>query len=346
MSTSALSPEVLAVLDALHDAALVVDRHGLIVFANDLAEPLLGHRPADLVGLQVENLLPPPMRHIHGVMRRKATDDGTRRPMHSGVPIVALCADGSTIPVDISLSPLRGVGDGYTLACIRDRREQARLEQEARAAEDRYRMVVTTASEVFYRVRTDADTLRGQVEFVSPQCERVTGLSPSEFIEHPSLWIDCVHPEDRPVVFRTTQEILQRGVEASRYYRLRHATTGEYRWIADRVVPIRDDGGRVIGHQGVARDITEQRIAELAHQQLEHELRQAQKMEAVGRLAGTVAHDFNNLITLILASTDAAHQYVGDGSLLREHLVEISDAGERATELTRKLLTLCNRKHR
>ena len=103
------------------------------------------------------------------------------------------------------------------------------------------------------------------------------------------------------------------------------------RWIQDRGFPVREDQGRVILFTGVATDITERKA-------LEEQLRQAQKMEAVGRLAGGVAHDFNNLLTVI----------TGYGELMRAKVLEddpptatwkrSSKAGERAAALTRQLL--------
>lgn len=137
-----------------------------------------------------------------------------------------------------------------------------------------------------------------------------------------------------------TQEILAKGVEGSRHYRIRNLATGEYRWVADRVVPLHDEHGQVIGYQGAARDITERRRQDEARERLEEELRQAQKMDAIGRLAGGVAHDFNNLVTVILASCDHARSQVDMDSPIEGNLEEIADAGQRATELTKQLLTL------
>ncbi|MFN7914896.1 MAG: PAS domain S-box protein [Vicinamibacterales bacterium] len=338
--SATLSPHVVAVLDLLQDAALLVDRSGHIAFANRNSAALLGHAHDALIGMPVEALVAPEFREEHARLRSNAMASGRARPMGSGLAIQACRADGTTLPVDISLSPFGPEPALFMLACIRDMSEHARLIREVRSAEERYRMVVTSASEVFYRVAMSDNSLRGQVEFVSPQCERITGITPAEFIANSGLWLECVHPDDRPVLFATTQEILQTGQEGSRSYRLRHVRTGEYRWVADRVVPLHDASGRVCGYQGVARDVTEQRRAEQAKRSLEEELRQAQKMEAIGRLAGNVAHDFNNLITVILASSDHARVQLAPASPVMDTIDEIIDAGERATELTRRLLTL------
>ena len=105
------------------------------------------------------------------------------------------------------------------------------------------------------------------------------------------------------------------------------------RWIRDRVTPIRSTDGHVHRIVGTATDITEQR-------DLEMQLRQAQKMESVGRLAGGIAHDFNNLLTIINGLADLAISSLAEPDPLRTDLEQIRDAGERGAAMTRQLLAL------
>ena len=338
--TSHLSAETAVVLEALADAAVVVDPDGVIVFANQSAGRLFGCPASRLLGESVDVLVPAESRERHAHLRAGYGASGDGRRMGSGLSLSAVCADGTRIAVDVSLDPIGPPDQGLTLACIRDMRAHAELLETARRAEERYRMVVTSASEVFYRVMMDADPMRAVVSFVSPQCEKLTGHPPEAFLTNGALWLECVHPDDRDILFRTTSEILRNGVEASRYYRLLNRETGEYRAVADRVVPLHDPSGRVIGYQGVARDVTERRKIEAERARLEEELRLAQKMDAIGRLAGGVAHDFNNLISVVLASCDGARDVVGPDSSAQAFLIEIQDAAHRAAGLTRQLLTL------
>ncbi len=108
--------------------------------------------------------------------------------------------------------------------------------------------------------------------------------------------------------------------------------------VAVTVTPIRDGDGTIVAVSKIARDLTAKRLAEAALRRTEVEFRQAQKMEAVGRLAGGIAHDFNNLLSIILGYSSLAMTGLKEGDPLRRNLGEIEAAGHRASALTRQLL--------
>jgi PAS domain S-box-containing protein len=325
-------------LDALPDAVIIVQEDGRILRVNAQSEAVFRCRKQDLLGKPVEILLPEHVRRAHGSHRGRYLAEPRRRPMGSGIPLVARRLDGTEFPVDVSLSSVQGQRGRLVIAAIRDLTERTRLMELVRESEAKYRLVVENASEVFYRVRLGPDPARGGVEFVSPQCEQVTGHSPEEFLHNPNLWIESIHPADRAAVFAGTEAILTTRVAATRYYRIASGAVGEYRWIADRVVPLVDRGGTVTGYQGVARDITERVRESDERLRLESQLQQVQKMEAMGRLAAGVAHDFNNLLTIIMGCLDLERVELGPEGYTRAHLTEIEGTAHRAADLTRQLL--------
>jgi len=210
----------------------------------------------------------------------------------------------------------------------RERAERARHE-----VEERFQQLADNIDDVFWLSDPETKTFF----YVSPAYERIWDRTCESLYASPSCFFDAVHPEDRPRV-RAMLEVNGASRHEEPYRIVR--SDGAVRWIRTRAYPVRDARGQVYRVAGVSRDVTEYR-------RLEEQLRQAQKMEAVGRLAGGIAHDFNNLLSVILSYTtlvldDLAPRPNGkqpevDLVAMREDIEEVRRAGERATELTRQL---------
>src|SRR5260370_296325 len=185
------------------------------------------------------------------------------------------------------------------------------------------RQMAASVGEVFWML----DVVRNQLLYVSPAFERIWGRNPSVLDERLNL-LDTVHPEDRDRIRAFLERNTQQACEE--IYRIVRPD-GAVRWIHDRSFPIFSPDGKLYRVTGIAADITDRR-------ELEEQLRQAQKMDAVGRLAGGVAHDFNNLLMVIggysqtlLDGTPAEHPQ-------RFPLEQILKASNRAAALTSQLL--------
>jgi len=195
-------------------------------------------------------------------------------------------------------------------------------------SEKRFRALVESSREVLLLL--DAD---GRITYSTPSVEAQFGWKVDEVTGR--SFIDFLHPEDqKPVSERLRQLVARPGDQTMTEARLRHAD-GTYHSV-DAVVANRLNEPGVGSFVLDARDITEGR-------RLEEQLRQAQKMEAVGRLAGGVAHDFNNLLTAILGYCNLALEEMPPDQPTRRDLEEIRDAGERAATLTRQLLAFSRR---
>jgi PAS domain S-box-containing protein len=197
-------------------------------------------------------------------------------------------------------------------------------ERELKESESRFRQMAETVRSVFW-----VSDPSGAVLYISPGYETIWGRSCQSLYEDPESYLEAVHPDDRARV-ESGQSKRARGEETEEVYRIVRPDRS-IRWIRERGFPIRDDAGRVHRSTGEAEDITEGK-------RLQDELRQSQKMEAVGRLAGGIAHDFNNLLTVILGYGGTLADRVKDNPRATRDITEIRKAANRAASLTRQLL--------
>jgi two-component system, cell cycle sensor histidine kinase and response regulator CckA len=164
----------------------------------------------------------------------------------------------------------------------------------------------------------------------STETHRIFGVPPGEFDGTADTFYSLVHEADRPVVRAATLA----AVAGTAPYDVEHRIVrrdGSERWVHGRADVLRDDHGQRMRLVGTVQDITDRR-------HLEDQLRHSQKMEAVGRLAGGIAHDLNNALTAIAGYAELALGQVPDEHPVRADLDEIRRAAERATSVTRHLL--------
>ncbi len=208
--------------------------------------------------------------------------------------------------------------------------ERTRVEGELRERERMLSNLLENLSGLAYRCRVE--DLR--FEYASPQSALLTGLRDRELVDAQRSLLSLVHREDRQRVRDEIQQALERGASCTTEYRLLHSS-GEVRWVLD-VSRAVFDAAQPVGIEGFITDITERKRLEA---ELEHALRQ----ESIGRLAGGVAHDFNNMLTVITTLVELIQAEVPAASTVREYNEQIGAAADRAAGLTRKLLEFARR---
>lgn len=188
--------------------------------------------------------------------------------------------------------------------------------------EELFRLITESAADMIAVVGADGRRL-----YNSPSYERILGYTSEELAGTPIS--DQIHPDDRDKVFKAANEALSSGLGRSLEYRMRHKD-GSWRILESRASTIVNKG-EVEKLVIVNRDITDRK-------HLEDQFRQAQKMEAVGRLSGGVAHDFNNLLGVIIGYGEIVQESTEPESPQRNCIDEILKAGHRGASLTRQLL--------
>jgi two-component system cell cycle sensor histidine kinase/response regulator CckA len=178
--------------------------------------------------------------------------------------------------------------------------------------------------------RTNA---QGECDFTNKSWLSLTGCTRQEALGHG--WLQAVHPEDRERVRQAAREAFAGREPFELEYRLRHHD-GEYRWFITIERPFQDLDGSFAGYLASCYDVTERK-------RLEDQFRQAQKMEAIGRLAGGLAHDFNNLLTAITGYASFVRDALPAGDPVREDVTQVLSAAERGADLTRQLLAFSRR---
>ena len=229
------------------------------------------------------------------------------------------------------------------LSVVRDISEQRRAEAALRESEEKYRLIAENMADII--TVTDMNL---RFSYVSPSVLRVRGFTVEEAMAQ--TLEEVMTPESLQQVYRAFEEEVQ--LEADKTAdpaRTRIMELEEYRkdgstvWLENIFSFIRDTDGNPVGILSLTRDITERRRAEKEKAMLQAQLNEAQKMESVGRLAGGVAHDFNNMLGVIIGHAEMAMDQVNAGELLHEDLVEILKAAQRSADLTRQLLTFARK---
>jgi len=251
--------------------------------------------------------------------------------------VVFVRRDGTTFPAEFSSVVIPGTGPiPRSFVVFRDISKRRQAEEARRESHDLLAKLAARVPGVIYQFRLFPD---GRIGFpwAGGRMTEVFGLSPDEVRDDAALLFDLVYPEDREQVREWIHESANTLEQFQHEFRVVASEEG-VRWCRAEAVPERMEDGGALWH-GMISDITSDRQMEQALRERDERLRQAQKMESIGRLAGGVAHDFNNLLTVILGYSDLL---LADGEFAQSGWAmpaeQIRAAAERAGGLTQQIL--------
>ncbi|MDO8835796.1 MAG: PAS domain S-box protein [Vicinamibacterales bacterium] len=231
---------------------------------------------------------------------------------------------------------------GHVGLVLAYRQAQARLEESlerARLSE----AFLSRSQELAHVGSWVLDVKTGRLTW-SDEIYRIFGLRPAEFEATYDAFLAHVHPDDRAVVDAAYRTSVQEGHDSYEIgHRVVRQGSGEVRHVHEKAIHECDATGAIVRSVGMVQDITESVRAQEERQRLQAQLIQAQKLESVGRLAGGVAHDFNNMVGVIIGVTEMALERVSPESPLHAELQEIWTAARRSAALTRQLLTFARK---
>ena len=231
--------------------------------------------------------------------------------------------DFGTLHMPVAVRALVGLVLLFDIYTIYQQFQISQIRKELVQREELFRLISENAGDMIAVVDVNGNRI-----YDSPSYERVLGYSAEEL--QGSARFEQIHPDDRHLIEEVAREAREQGVGRSIQYRMRHKN-GTWRTLESAANAVRGSHGQVEKFVIVNRDVTERK-------QLEEQFRQAQKMEAVGRLSGGVAHDFNNLLGVIIGYAEFAQERIESPDSIRGSIDEILKAGKRAASLTRQLL--------
>lgn len=301
---------------------LLTDAEFRIVDWNSAAEQIFGYRKEQVLGMgpPYSRITPPEARtSVLGILERiRAGDMGAHQVNEN------LTADGRTIICEWNNTPLMDA-DGSFIGMVSIAQDITGRRDAEQALQLRDRAIQAATQGILI---TDLAQRDNPIIYVSPGFEKLTGYSAAEVVGRNCRFLQGPGT-DRETVARLRSAI--GNGQSCTVELLNYRKDGTSFWNELSISPVRDEQGRLTHFVGSQMDVT-------ARRKLEEQLRQVQKMEAVGRLAGGVAHDFNNLLTIINGYSELIQDSLAPDNPLAEHVEQIKQAGERAAALTKQLL--------
>ncbi|HMA85070.1 MAG TPA: PAS domain S-box protein [Desulfosalsimonadaceae bacterium] len=333
------------IIEFLPDATFGINNAGQIIIWNRAIEEMTGIAAADMLGKSGYAHAIPFYEKTRPVLADHALKSDEYITSHyPGIKKIgrslsteAFCPGlygGKGAYVYATASPLHDL-DGHVIGAIesvRDVSERIETEHALRKSEEKYRAILENIEDGYYEV-----DLAGNFTFFNDFACRISGRRPEEVMGvNYQEYTDAKNAEK---LFQTFNEVYKTGIPSKAFDLEIIPKTGERRNVEISVSVIKNEADEPVGFRGIIRDITERKEAEAHKARLEAQLQQAQKMEAIGTLAGGVAHDFNNILQAINGYAQLLLMKKAPDDPDYNKLTQLQKSGERAAHLVEQLLT-------
>lgn len=328
---------------AARDAIVMIDNEGRVAYWSRAGEDMLGYRPEDVLGRRLHRMLAP-ARYLPDFA--KAFDvfqqTGEGAVVGRTIELATRHRDGREIPVELSLASVRLKGRWHAVGIMRDISDRQKTEQALRESEEKYRLLTESITETIWTMDMDQ-----HFTYVSPTCFDIQGWTAEEIM---AMRVDQLMPAaEAEKVLAIFAQVMAEGGRTCNYRRSRtmevelYHKNGHKVWSEVTATIMVDDKGQPTTILGVTRNVTERKKAEAEKIELLEKLARSKKMEALGLLAGGVAHDLNNVLSGIVSYPDLILMDLPGDSPLVDPVTTIKDSGIKAAAIVQDLLTLARR---
>ncbi len=318
-----------AITESSTNLISLFDLEGNLLFTNPVGASMYGYEREEMTGMHFSSFITEErMRETEELFQRALAGEKVEGEL------LVKHKKGHEFPISFGLVQTKK-GDkvvGFT-AVSQDIADRKQAEEELRESEERFRLTAEETGQVVYSF--DPET--GQIKWAGA-VEAVTGYTYEEFQSFDvDAWAEQIHPDDRETVLEAMDEAIGRRSRFDAEYRFRRKD-GSYVVVEEHGAFVSESRSSRHPAIGTIADISDRKQAERERAELEAQFHQAQKLESVGRLAGGVAHDLNNLLSPILGYAEMLREEIVETDPGWEPLEEILDAGIRARDLVRQLL--------
>ncbi len=326
------------ILRSINDAVIVTDDKSLVTFMNPVAEMLTGWKQKDALGKNLAEVF-----KIASAENRTAAQPASHNGAAANYSLL-IASDGREIPIDDSAALIRDENGNLTGAVLVFRDISARQQAEAELhrrflqihhSEERYRALYDDNPAMYFTV-----DVGGKILSVNQFGADQLGYKVEELVGQ--SWLEVFYEEDKPAAQQHLTACFQNPAQVAQWELRKARKDGVILWGKDLARIVRSSDDRLV-ILIVCEDVTKSKQMEEALRQREEQLRQAHKMEAIGRLAGGVAQDFNNMLAAIIGTSEMAMLELHRDHPLRKDLKEIKQTADRAANLSRQLLTFARR---